>query len=63
MYDGRQIYIYSYDESSIWFVKKESKINKIWTVFILIRIIRNFDNKFAGVVKILVRYYHVFLTE
>ena len=35
----------------------------IWTVFILIRIIRNFDNKFAGVVKILVRYYHVFLTE
>ena len=35
-------------------------MTKIWTVLLLIGIIRNFDNKFAGVVKTLVRYYHVF---
>ena len=43
--------------------KKEFEITKIWTVLLLIRIIRNFDDKIAGVIKTLVRHYHVFLTE
>ena len=37
--------------------------NQIWTVLLLERIIRNFDNKFTGVVKKLLRHYHVFWTE
>ena len=35
-------------------------MTKIWTVLLLIRIIKNLDDKFTGVVKTLVRYYHVF---
>ena len=36
--------------------KKKEFFCKIWTVLLLIQIIRNFDNKFAGVGKVLSRF-------
>ena len=42
--------------SQLFDLSKREFFGKIWTVLLLIQIIRNFDNKFAGVGKVLSRF-------